>query len=293
MVSISHNRPLRQLEEDYREHEDPQLVDSLLSVLHVNGALIIRPKHSNPTPPEADRLTDREMEVLSLVAEGFSNKTIVPDVTTVEDLNWWFRHRMLDLHIEKENHPTIGIQRRPANIEKYADEDPPEFFRRGRTDNGMNVVIRRGDIVSLDSDIMLLGMVTDSHQHAYVLEEGETDVPEGLKEALRIVNRMQDLFAAEFVYGRTGIQIRQAADRIPHEPQHDRARPSAGGTHRGLYHVSVRGHFLPSTSARLTRLRRDRRDGKARNHTLHRRGDEAVQRDRDGFRLRDRRGPGR
>ena len=76
MVSISHDRPLRQIEEDYREHEDYQLIDSLLSVLHVNGALIIRPKHSNPTPPEADRLTDREMEVLSLVAEGFSNKAI-------------------------------------------------------------------------------------------------------------------------------------------------------------------------------------------------------------------------
>ena len=84
MVSISHNRPLRQaqdrslrqIEEDYREHEDSQLIDSPLSVLHVNGALSIRPKHSNPTSPEADRLTDREMEVLSLVAEGFSNKAI-------------------------------------------------------------------------------------------------------------------------------------------------------------------------------------------------------------------------
>ena len=150
-----------------------------------------------------------------LIAEGFSNKAIIPDVTTVEDLNWWFRHRMLDLHIEKENHPTIGIQRKPANIEKYAAEDPPEFFRNGgRSDNGMNPTIRRGDIVSLDSDIMLLGMVTDSHQHAYVLEEGETDVPEELKEALRIVNRMQDRFAAEFQYGRTGIEIERAAAQI-------------------------------------------------------------------------------
>ena len=114
-----------------------------------------------------------------LIAEGFSNKAITPDVTTVEDLNWWFRHRMLDLHIEKENHPTIGIQRKPANIEKYADEDPPEFFRRGRSQNGMNPTIRRGDIVSLDSDIMLLGMVTDSHQHAYVLEGRRNRCPRG------------------------------------------------------------------------------------------------------------------
>ena len=64
---------------------------------------------------------------------------------------------------------------------------------------------------------MLLGMVTDSHQHAYVLEEGETDVPEELKEALRIVNRMQDRFAAEFQYGRTGIEIERAAAQILRE----------------------------------------------------------------------------
>ena len=153
-----------------------------------------------------------------IIAEGFSNAVIIPDVTTVEDLNWWFRQKMLDLDIEKENHPSIGIQRKPANVEKYADLDSPEFFRRGgRSQNGMNPTIRRGDIVSLDSDIMLLGMVTDSHQHGYVLEEGETDVPEPLKEALRKVNRMQDRFAAEFRYGRTGVEIEAAALRIPLE----------------------------------------------------------------------------
>ncbi len=152
-----------------------------------------------------------------IIAEGFSNAVIIPDVTTVEDLNWWFRQKMLDLDIEKENHPTVGIQRTPANIRKYAAEDSPDFFRYGRSDNGMNPTIRRGDIISLDSDIMLLGMVTDSHQHAYVLEEGETDVPEALKEALRIVNRMQDLYAQEFQYGRTGLQIVAATDAIPRE----------------------------------------------------------------------------
>lgn len=152
-----------------------------------------------------------------IIAEGFSNRVIVPDVTTVEDLNWWFRHKMLELGIEKENHPTIGIQRKPANIAKYADQDSPDFFRRGRSDNGMNPTIRRGDIVSLDSDIMLLGLVTDSHQHAYVLEEGERDVPEELKEALRIVNRMQDRFAAEMRVGRTGREVVEAAKRLTWE----------------------------------------------------------------------------
>ena len=152
-----------------------------------------------------------------IIAEGYSNKVIIPDVTTVDDLNWWFRHKLWDLNIEKENQPGPMIQRKPANIEKYKDEDPPEFFRYGQTINGMNPTIRRGDIISIDTDVMLLGLVTDSHQHAYVLEEGETDVPEPLKEALRKVNRMQDRFAREFQYGRTGKEIVEAASKTPLE----------------------------------------------------------------------------
>ena len=54
-----------------------------------------------------------------IIAEGFSNGVVIPGVTTTGDLNWWFRHRMLELGIEHENHPTIGIQRRPEYIEKY------------------------------------------------------------------------------------------------------------------------------------------------------------------------------
>jgi len=150
-----------------------------------------------------------------IIAEGFSNRLVIPDVTTTADLNWWFRHRMLDLGLEHENHPTIGVQRRPANIARY--DDPPEYFERGRTDNDMDVTIRRGDIISCDTDIMFLGLVTDSHQHAYVLEEGETEVPTDLQDALAKVNRVQDLLAAEFQFGRTGKEIVAAAEAITFE----------------------------------------------------------------------------
>ncbi len=50
--------------------------DSSLSVLRINGAVVIRPRNAGVTPPYADPLTEREMEVLSLVAEGYSNKLI-------------------------------------------------------------------------------------------------------------------------------------------------------------------------------------------------------------------------
>ncbi|HUU52329.1 MAG TPA: M24 family metallopeptidase [Candidatus Heimdallarchaeota archaeon] len=150
-----------------------------------------------------------------VIAEAYSNRVITPDVTTTDDLNWWIRHKYLELDLETENHPSISVQRSDENLAKY--DDPPEYFHLGRTRNGVNVVIRRGEVVSCDTDLFLLGLVTDSHQHAYVLKKGETDVPEALKEALRKVNRIQDLFRKEFKVGRTGKEIVAASNKIPRE----------------------------------------------------------------------------
>ncbi len=166
--------------------------------------------------PEQIRMYRYVQEVANdIIAEGFSNKAVVPEVTTTDDLNWWFRHKMLDLNIEYENHPSVTVQRRSAHIAKYGD--PPEYFRKGKTRNGVNVVIRRGDVISLDSDMFLLGIVTDSHQHAYVLGDEELDVPDGMKKALRSVNKMNDLYREVFNVGRTGIEITQASQKIPFE----------------------------------------------------------------------------
>ena len=149
-----------------------------------------------------------------ILAEGFSNVAITPNVTTTEDLNWWLRHRTRELGIENENHPTIEIQRSPENMEKYPEE--AEVFLGDQFKyNIASVVIRPGDIVNCDSDIMMFGLVTDSHQYAYVLEENETDVLEALNEALRKANEIQDLIAREFKVGRTGKEIEDASHAIP------------------------------------------------------------------------------
>jgi len=148
----------------------------------------------------------------AIIAEGFSNRAIVPNVTTTDDLNWWFRHRMIELGLEHENHPSISIQRSEKNIAKY--DDPPEHVTGARTRNDIDVVIRRGDILRIDTDIFLYGLVTDSHQYAYVLQIGESDVPQELKEALRLANRIEDQFRQEFKTGRTGKGIVAASQKL-------------------------------------------------------------------------------
>ncbi len=57
-------------------HLDAVGARELLSVLHINGGLVIRPRQPDVVPVEAQPLTDREREVLALVAEGNSNKII-------------------------------------------------------------------------------------------------------------------------------------------------------------------------------------------------------------------------
>jgi hypothetical protein len=158
-----------------------------------------------------------------VIAEAFSNRAVIPDVTTIEDLNWWIRARYRALGLDIDNHPSVVVLRRPSKIAEYPES--ARYFRNGEAGTGDEVVIRRGDIIGLDSDIMLLGLETDSQQFAYVLQENEADVPESLKHALRAMNEMLDAYLGAYVEGRTAREIIEAADRIaPKDPIILRAR---------------------------------------------------------------------
>ncbi len=145
-----------------------------------------------------------------VIGEGYSNRVIVPDVTTTNDLNWWIRQRYIDLGIDTDDHPTVTVQRSRAERARYGD--PDEYFRIDTSPrNGMDIVIRRGDLLFNDTGIRYLGINTDTQQAAYVLMPGETAAPAGLKEAMRHLNRLQDIIGEEMQHGRTGREIGMAA----------------------------------------------------------------------------------
>ena len=60
------------------------LAESPLSVLHINGAVVVRPRGAENTLRNVEPLTDRELEVLNLVAEGYSNKGIASHLRICE-----------------------------------------------------------------------------------------------------------------------------------------------------------------------------------------------------------------
>ncbi|MFC1557425.1 M24 family metallopeptidase [candidate division KSB1 bacterium] len=127
-----------------------------------------------------------------IIKEFFSNRVIVPGITRTEEVQWWIRQKITDIGLDTWFHPSVDIQRSPEDAGIYS-------VREG--------IIRRGDVLHCDIGIMYLGLATDTQQMAYVCRLGEEDAPEGLKQAFRNGNRLQDIFMNEFVTGRTGNEI--------------------------------------------------------------------------------------
>ena len=73
------------------------------------------------------------------------------------------------------------------------------------------VVIERGDVLHVDFGITAMRLNTDTQHMGYVLRDGETDAPAGLKQALLNSNRLQDIVVAELRPGRSGNEILAAS----------------------------------------------------------------------------------
>ena len=152
-----------------------------------------------------ETLTEDELEIYphvvsvsnSIRREIYSRKTITPGVTTTDDLKWAWWQRCTDLGLALAfNGPRFEIVRSDVMREKYGPDD---------------ITIRHGDLVYSDIGIRYLRLVTDNKQWAYVLREGETDAPDGMKKLMAQSNLLQDVYIAEFEQGRTGNEMLRAA----------------------------------------------------------------------------------
>jgi Xaa-Pro aminopeptidase len=126
-----------------------------------------------------------------VIREAFSNRVIVPGVTTTEDVVWWMRQRVAELGLGGWFHPSVTIWRRGG-----VPSDIPADRR----------VIQRGDMLHTDFGIVYLGFSTDTQHNAYVLRPGERNAPAGLQEGLKAANRLQDLTMQHAKPGATGNQ---------------------------------------------------------------------------------------
>ncbi|KAL1946504.1 hypothetical protein VTO73DRAFT_14608 [Trametes versicolor] len=136
---------------------------------------------------------DLQETTWALVEEAFSGRVITPGFTTTEDVEWWYREKMLLLNVTTWNHPRVSVI-------------TPESFPGWE---GTQNVIQEGDVIHVDFGITAMGLNTDVQHMAYVLRtsQGETDAPAGLKEGLKKANRMQDIVLEVMEAGKSGNEV--------------------------------------------------------------------------------------
>ncbi|MEX2088347.1 MAG: M24 family metallopeptidase, partial [Bacteroidota bacterium] len=128
--------------------------------------------------------------VHGVISEAFSNRVIVPGKTTTQDVVWWMRQKTQDLGFGTWFQPSVSIQRKGDDLSGQADP-----------------VIQRGDVLHCDYGLSAMGLNTDTQHMGYVLREGESDVPPGLRKALANSNRLQDILLANMKIGLTGNEV--------------------------------------------------------------------------------------
>ncbi|MFY7761844.1 M24 family metallopeptidase [Aquidulcibacter sp.] len=152
-----------------------------------------------------------------LIGEAFSRSVITPGVTTAEQVQWWYRDRLLQLGLDPWFHPSVGIQRKGA---------------KGMLEG--NEVILPGDLLWTDFGITYLRLNTDMQHLAYVLKPGESQAPAGLRQGLANSNRLQDMLTRQFAVGRSGNDVLALA----------RAEAVAAGLDPSIYShpIGLHGH---------------------------------------------------
>jgi len=133
-----------------------------------------------------------------IIDQAFSEKVIKPGKTTTEDVVWFMRQKVTDMGLETWFHPTIDLQRSNQKLKSHIYS-----FSKGDKDK----VIQKGDLLHCDFGITYIGLNTDCQQHAYVLKDGETEVPEFLAMAFKKGNRLQDILTTTMQEGKTGNEI--------------------------------------------------------------------------------------
>ena len=137
----------------------------------------------------------------SVLAEGFSSKVITPGVTTTDDVAWFLRQRFHELDLPVWFMPYVNLQR--EGVACGADEP---FC-------GISGIIQPGDVLHTDVGICYLKLCTDTQEMAYVLKPGESEPPQGLKDALATGNQWQDMLTGSFRTSLTGNEILAATQR--------------------------------------------------------------------------------
>ncbi|MGB3862394.1 MAG: M24 family metallopeptidase [Candidatus Aminicenantaceae bacterium] len=117
--------------------------------------------------------------------------SIVPGLTTKEELGWWAQDQLLALGIESSYYGagTPGVQHSEIS-------DRSEIRRR-------DYAFQRGDLISWDWGIRYLNFGTDYKRKAYILREGESSLPPSIQKAWDRGIKAREILRKTFKPGQT------------------------------------------------------------------------------------------
>ena len=131
----------------------------------------------------------------TIAEKAFSNAVITPGVTTLENVAWWMKEELFKNNLGSSfGMPSVYIT-------------GPEGVVATSTDR----IIQRGDVLMLDWGVGLMNMYTDMKRMAYVLKEGETEVPAGIQNAFDQGVKVRDILKKTI---KPGLTAKQAEDAI-------------------------------------------------------------------------------
>jgi Xaa-Pro aminopeptidase len=167
----------------------------------VSGGLFITDYLDTRLPEELEHYRTAVTVTDILTRRAFSNEVITPGVTTVGDVRWWLLQQVNDLGLSVWFQPDLRVQRQAKanNLAQQFLEVADE-----------NIILERGDLIHVDFGLNYMGLSTDWQKHAYILKKGEKDAPQGLKNALKNTNRLQDVLFEKARAGMTGAEVYEA-----------------------------------------------------------------------------------
>lgn len=163
----------------------------------VSAASLIEEVFDTRLPGELEHYRQLVLATDVIAQTALSNVVITPGVTQAEDIKWFFDETIAELGVGGK--PWFEIH---VAVQRF-DEDTGEMIPYVHPSPD-DLVFRRGDIIHLDCGFDYLGFASDWQKVAYILREGEEDVPDGLKTALRNANIVHEAFAAAPRPGMTG-----------------------------------------------------------------------------------------
>jgi len=138
----------------------------------------------------------------NLVKRALSAEVIQPGRTTAGDLRRFLYDQLDAAGVTTWFRPDVRIQRR-----NEMSTQSKGFLSVAKD----AAVIARGDLLHIDFGITYLGLNTDWQKMAYVLREGETQPPAGLRAALARTNAVQEAVMQESRPGRSSAEVYAAA----------------------------------------------------------------------------------